>query len=273
MIELEINEYDRVDPLSRGMEHHLAVRAILAGLTSARVFADHRTDPRVALLWNKYRCYLAGAPDATDVEAMLRPLFSNVIVPQAVAMGAEVLVFYCDPESWLERLSTLLPDKRVMAVPRQYYALGARPRDWRSLLPAGYALHTVDAAFVYGSDWRNRERLTDEMCSERSSIADFLAQSFGVCLTYEDEIAGWCLSEYNFADRCEVGIEMIETHQRRGLATVMTLALCEQAFARGITQVGWDCWTRNVASGATARKAGFTLACDYRAGLAWLQEE
>ena len=273
MIELPKDEYSRVQPLFARMEHHLAVQAILSGQTPATVLVDDPVHPHTSLIWNNYRCYLAGASNDHEVSAALQPLVSEVIAPRALAAGAPVLVFYFDPGEWQDRIAALLPHKRVIPALRQYYTLRSHPRDWRTLLPAGYTLRAVDATLLGDAGWRNLDRLEGEMCSERPSVTDFLAHSFGVCLTHDDEIAGWCLSEYNRKDRCEVGIETIEVHQRRGLATVMTLALCERAFANGIVQIGWDCWARNIASAATARKAGFELLCDYPAALAWLIEE
>ena len=78
------------------------------------------------------------------------------------------------------------------------------------------------------------EQLREEMCSERPSVEDFLARSFGVCLVDEeqDALAGWCLSEYNCGDRCEVGIEVDEAYQRHGLGTLLARALCQEAFTR-----------------------------------------
>jgi RimJ/RimL family protein N-acetyltransferase len=103
------------------------------------------------------------------------------------------------------------------------------------------------------------------MCSERASVADFLARSFGVCLVDESEraLAAWCLSEYNCGARCEVGIEVVEAYQRRGLGTGLARALCAEAAARGVERVGWHCIAANTASGATARAAGLALVARY----------
>jgi RimJ/RimL family protein N-acetyltransferase len=82
---------------------------------------------------------------------------------------------------------------------------------------------------------------------------------------YENEIAGWCMSEYNVGNRCEIGIATAPHHQRKGIATLATWYFLAEAHRRGCTRVGWDCWTRNEASAATARKAGFTLIEEYPA--------
>jgi RimJ/RimL family protein N-acetyltransferase len=112
-----------------------------------------------------------------------------------------------------------------------------------------------------------------EMSSERQSTEDFIGKSFGVCVLQGDEIVGWCLSEYNSADRCEVGIEVLQPYRRRGLATAMTCALIEHALSEGVSRIGWHCYASNAASRATARRAGFEKVQDYRVYLVRLKEQ
>ena len=73
------------------------------------------------------------------------------------------------------------------------------------------------------------------------------------------------MSEYNVGERCEIGIATAEKHQRKGLATLATRLCLAEAHRRGYQRVGWDCWTQNEASAATARKAGFTFIEEYPA--------
>lgn len=131
-------------------------------------------------------------------------------------------------------------------------------------LPQGYELKFPDDAFLKTCEWKNKRALLYEMCSERGSIDDFLQHSFGVCAVYGDEIAGWCLSEYNNSRGCEVGIEVVEDHQRKGIGTALTLALAAEAGRQGLQYVGWSCFKGNLPSAATARKAGLSKIEDYK---------
>jgi RimJ/RimL family protein N-acetyltransferase len=76
---------------------------------------------------------------------------------------------------------------------------------------------------------------------------------------HENSLAAWCLSEYNYADRCEVGIATVEEYQQRGLGTVVGCAFVEEAIRRGYRQIGWHCWLRNQPSAALAGKIGYSL--------------
>jgi RimJ/RimL family protein N-acetyltransferase len=114
------------------------------------------------------------------------------------------------------------------------------------------------------------DALREEMCSERASVDDFLVHSFGICPIHESgALAGWCLSEYNTGDRCEVGIASLPPYQRLGLATAVGSAFVELAASRGIARIGWHCYAGNAASAATALSIGFEKIEDYPALVAW----
>jgi RimJ/RimL family protein N-acetyltransferase len=129
----------------------------------------------------------------------------------------------------------------------------------------------VDEAFL-AEKWQNLEFLTDEMCSERESVQDFLAKSFGVCLISGDQIAGWCLSEYNTGHRCEVGIAVLDEFQQRGFATLLAYSFVELARNKDVARIGWHSSAANVGSIATAVKAGFEKVDDYPVFIGWFDD-
>jgi RimJ/RimL family protein N-acetyltransferase len=133
------------------------------------------------------------------------------------------------------------------------------------VLPAGFQFAEVDTALLHDPTLAKRQELLEEICSERASTADFLARSFGTVLLHERAVAGWCLSEYNCQQHCEVGIAIDEPYRRRGLATVLGSAFRQQALAASAPEIGWHCWEGNVASCATAQALGFSLVRAYTA--------
>jgi RimJ/RimL family protein N-acetyltransferase len=129
--------------------------------------------------------------------------------------------------------------------------------------PPGIDLLPANAAALARLNPDGAAALSEEMCSERVSVEDFLAQSFGVCLAEGDELVGFCLSEYNLDGCCEVGVGVAEAYRRRGLGTLLTQALLDAAHLRGVHTVGWHCWKTNQASAALARKAGLEWVKDF----------
>ena len=267
--ELTPDRFSITTPLFQAMDHHLAISSIMAGLTPARIFVDEETHPTSLMAWVGHRHILAGVPDNAVFNTEIARVFEQVVIPHKLARGLRWMSLYYAPEQWSDSIEKhLLPGRNLIPSFRQYYSTNTSDNvtDCESHeLPEGFELRAVDAGLLKLTHLRNLESLKEEMCSERPTVTDFLDKSFGVCIVTRDELAGWCLSEYNCADRCEIGIETGEAYRRLGLATAMTRALVDIARARGVRQVGWHCRADNRPSAATALKSGFNHVCDYPA--------
>lgn len=271
MHELKRTDYERVRPLFRKLEIHLPLQAILAGNVDAPIYVDNPLRPQTALTWTGHRFYVAGAPGNSDFVADARKIFLEQYVMQAWKAGFESYILHYPSPKWELILGLMLNQKYPIKSVRSYYALKANRVDWKSALPADFHVRTVDANLL-AEKWQNPEFLTEEMRSERVSVADFLAKSFGVCLTHQDEIVGWCLSEYNTGHRCEVGIATHEDYQLRGFATLLASAFIDLARTRDVAKIGWHCSAANQGSAATALKAGFEKVEDYPVFIGWFDD-
>ncbi len=245
-------------------EHHLAVRAALAGEAPAELFVDDPLAPQTAflILWNR-RIYLAGAPGNTAFAQAFARLLSERFVPLATDDKSCNCTIAYTPAGWEDTLPTLFAAIESGRAERQHYRLQLRQSAALPVLPEGFRLRSVDEALVAETMLLHHQELLAEMCSEAPSVPDFLQHRFGSCLQYGQELVSWCLSEYNQADACELGIETLEPFQRRGLATAVALATIAHAQSQGITSIGWDCWKSNIASGNLAQKLGFEKIEEY----------
>lgn len=252
--------------LFAGLDEHLVLASIFAGTTPAPVYVDDPSEPRAGFTLFKHRALLGGAPEAGFV-ADLGAALNEQIIPACLSGGIEAFVVSFDHPAWQGALPQLLPGRTPIQAKRQYYRYEvgdpARAVDTPGI-PAGINALAVDAALL-GSEMQHVEALREETCSERVSVEDFIEHSFGMCLAQGGELAAWCLSEYNCDGRCEVGVATHEKFQRRGLGTLVTRLFLEQARARGMRQVGWHCWSRNLPSGALARRSGFDLIKEFDA--------
>ena len=273
---LEPSQYDRARSIFQAMDYNLAVQAILDGSVPAKIYVDDATQPRVALTWNKHRHYLAGSPENEAFNESLRRRLVGTDTPHEKQSDDDLFILYYEPAgAWEQTLDTLMRDKSPIRFEREYYAIqtpGHTDGAASTPLPEGFSLHYVDKDLLSQEHLGNLDDLIEELCSERQSVQDFFDRSFGFCLLHGDEVAGWCLSEYNTADRSEVGIATFEPHRRRGLATAMASALLAYAASQGISHVGWHCYASNLGSAATARKAGFVKTAEYPVRLAYHDE-
>jgi GNAT superfamily N-acetyltransferase len=254
--------YEKVRPLFAPLGHNLAIHSILAGLSPAQVYVDSVAEPRVAITWTQARVFLAGAATDKAVIGALGHFFSDTFYPQAAAAGLLAFVLHYTP-GWEAHVAAILPNQALVPGKRLHYQLDASTRVWQVRVPAGFSLRPVNAGLLADTGIKNLAYVTEEMVSERPSVADFLQKSFGYCLVHEDEIVAWCMSEYNTGHRCELGIATAEAYRRRGLATVTATAVIAQALSQGIPHIGWHCWADNAPSVATAGKLGFQLVGEF----------
>ena len=272
MTALNPDSYELVRPLLLGMDFHLVGRSILAKQTPVQIFVDNHEHPKAIFAQAGHRYILAGDPEIDSFNLGIRKLFANVIVPRALAEGQEGFAIYYDSAAWEEKMQALLMDKEIIHADREYYTCKELKHKWQDFMPEGFQLQMVDADLLANADLKHLDTLKEEMTSERPSVDDFLAKSFGVCAIHENELAGWCLSEYNADGRCEIGIETTSDYRQRGLGTALTLAFLEHALSNGISEVGWHCYKRNAPSAQTARKAGFDKICDYKSYICLLKK-
>jgi GNAT superfamily N-acetyltransferase len=243
---------------------HALVSSFFEGCATARLFADHVDMPQAAIIVCNSRVLYAGDASQTDFLNEMARIFSDELIPAHRARGNDAYLVYGSGEKWNTALPQLFSGRQFYQGRRQYYEITDLTPKSDLQLPDGFIMHLITPEFL-SSEISGLDAVREEMCSERASVEDFLARSFGLCPVHSNEVAGWCMSEYNVGDRCEVGIATTEKHQRKGIATLTTWYFLAEAHRRGYTRVGWDCWERNVASVATARKAGFTLAEEYPA--------
>jgi RimJ/RimL family protein N-acetyltransferase len=254
--ELEPRDRWRARAVYAPLDHSLALESIIRGLTPASIHVDDPRRPRAALTWFKSRAWLAGDPDKIDA-APFRSLLEGY-ADQLRSRGATAYVLHHAPYAWEGCLDELLGPLNRRRARRLYYRLDASTRSWETEAPEGYTLAPVDGELLRRTHLRNLDAVMREMASERPSVQDFLERSLGCCAISGDEIASWCMTEYNAGNRCELGIATAEGHRRRGLATLTGSATIAWALREGINEIGWHCWADNAPSIASAEGLGFT---------------
>jgi RimJ/RimL family protein N-acetyltransferase len=254
---------DKVASLFQPLDYNLSIGSVLAGLTPARIYADDPDKPTLALLAYNHNLVLGGSPqDATLIQS-LNHLITGTIIPENLTADIGVIYLHTSSSAWLPFIDDILAGLYPVKRQRTYLECTHLLQDWRPLLSHEFTLRPVDPDLLSQSDLENMDYLKEELCSERLTIEDFLEKSFGFCILKGEQLASWCLSEYNTGDRCEVGVATVDAFQRQGLATVTTLALIEHAFSLAYRRVGWHSWSNNIPSLALAASTGFKEVHQY----------
>jgi RimJ/RimL family protein N-acetyltransferase len=257
---LEPQHYTRIHSLfEEMMACHLAVQTVLAGILPGKIYADDPTSPGSAILIpsNQHRIYASGDPDPHLLTDVLDTLFK-----QSRAEGYIATIHYSS-NSWEPIIAQVLQKQEARSSWRQLYRLSKPSSKALPPLPEHITIGRIDKAIQADSTLINRQFLLEEICSESPSPEYFFNHNFGFCARDGQKLVAWCLAEYHYQGRYELGIETIEAYQRKGIATRVASAVINDAFARGATEIGWHCWAANTPSVATALKLGFEKVLDY----------
>lgn len=255
--------------LFAGLNHHLAVEAAFCGAVGAELYVDDPLAPRLGFMRVVGRGFLAGNPQDDPARQAAALFLQQQVMPRLKKEKFDAVQIFFHPQGWGEFIDDMLPQQQVVVVERRHF-LRSTSNLPQVNLPPGIELRQVTAQLLAEPGLMGLRPLREEMCSERASVEEFLRQSFGVTAWHGRALAGWCLSEYNCAGRCEVGIGTQAPYRQRGLALAMGAEFLHEAARRGVQQVGWDCFASNLPSVRTALRLGFELCEEYTAGLAWL---
>lgn len=256
---LEPDTYASVHSLFESMACHLAVRTVLAGILPGRIYVDSPASPGSAILIpsNPHRVYVSGEPEPRLLADVIHQLFK-----ESLAESYRCVVYY-GSDTWKPTLEHVLHKQEAGSGLRQFYCLREPSSQVPSPLPENITIGLIDDVILGDTTLGNRDLLLEEICSESPSLEHFFRQKFGFWAQDGHTLVGWCLAEYHYQGRYELGIETIEAYQRKGIATHLAEAVTKHAFAQRATEIGWHCWAANTPSVATALKLGFKKVLDY----------
>ena len=268
MHSLSIDHYHKAAPLLKAISHHTVLRTILAGKTPGHVYVNEPARPTIAFAQFKHRAFIAGDPSDSDKKG-LRNFINQEVTANCRQADVPLFRLTADDPSWMKVLSEVLVDERPIFAGYQCFEINLTDDPQEAEIPPGFTIQKVTKSLIK-KDFQRRDDLLEEMCSERESVDAFLNQSFGIAAFNEGVLAGWCLSEYNHENRCEVGIATMPRFQHQGLAKAMTQAFLHLARENKVSTVLWHCFKSNEASRRTALSAGFHQVEDQQVLMVYL---
>lgn len=235
-----------------------ALEAMIAGNLTCHIWVDTVDEPNLAYLWDGgYLHFVLGSRTPAAERALIDHIPSLLTRAQAEGVHAFKIAL-ADPswQGWLPEW----PAARIL--PRQACLLdNARVPQAPPPIPPGYTLCPIDAALLADPTLDTAD-VQSEIASCWPSIERFLATGFGYAILHKDQAVAWCTAEMMSPGRCGVGIETLEAHQRRGLATAVATAFAQHCLRANLAPL-WDAWAENTPSLRTADKTGWVAAEAY----------
>ncbi|MGB3714435.1 MAG: GNAT family N-acetyltransferase [Candidatus Promineifilaceae bacterium] len=269
---LKQTEFFHVLPLVEDVQHALIVRAVAEGSAPGWIVVDDPGSPKTLFASTPEGYYLLGESTNRDFNRGLGELITGKILPGGKSDGWAVFYLHHHPDSWAEWLDESLGDLGPVKDYQRYFRFRELKFNWHDRIPAGFSVRRVDQTLLSQSYLKNIEALKRQANSNFGSIDGYLDNGFGFCLLHGDEIVCWCMSDCVSGDSCEVGIRTDTAYRRRGFATITVAATIEHCLSKGLTQIGWHCWSSNLASAATALGVGFEEVLEHHAFIVWLRK-
>lgn len=238
-------------------------RAVSEGLSACEMLTAGRGEGEVAIARFGHKVFVNCPEGADEMKAAeLAYGLMEKEIRSRKGPDYDIMAIFSSSQPLTRALHALYKSQEATFEWRESYSI--KPEGGRPVMPVpkGYSLEELTGVLL-ARNFENTDELKEEMASERPSVDEFLAKSFGICAVKGKELAGWCLSEYNNAEGCEIGIGVMKDHRHKGLASAMTSSFLNMAAERGAGKVGWDCHRQNAASWHTAQKAGFAISLSY----------
>lgn len=264
--ELPPDKFHIIETLCSEMDFHLLIPAIVNGKIRGRIWVDDPENPATALICDEYYSFsLIGNESNQAFNSALEHLFAETIIPDALNREFREGWLEC-PQRWGEKIqqNKILPKLFPMRHEREYYAIhDSIGLDWKNSIPANLSLKRNDNEFLKRTDLENFNAVLDMINLRWNSVGNFLRWGFGFCLLQDQTIVCYCLSLANVNRRCDIEIETMEGHKRRGYASLITAAFAEHALDEGYTEIGWDTFANNAPSVQLGLKLGFKKVKDH----------
>ncbi len=267
---LEPADYARAQSVVDALDHALLVRAVIEGTAPGWIAIDHPTAPQAVFASGPGAHYLLGDAGNAAFNAAVRVLILEQIMPHAREAGWDVVNLHYYPNTWEDVLDPLWGDAPVVKNHQRYYRFRGQQGRVEIQPEPGREMRRVDADLFAESGLENVEQIKDFAQGTWTCLQAYLDHGLGMCLIQDGEIISWCTTDCVIGQRCEVGIRTLAPYRRQGLGTLVALATVDACLARGLTEIGWHCWSQNLASAATAERAGFREVLHHHAVHVWL---
>ena len=281
MQQLPVNQASKIGPLFlRLAQSQPMCTAVLEGIYPGKVYVDHTTQPRTALLTTYIEseahgmwCFLAGE---SVNDGFNQSLNTAIFSRQIIASSTPVIFFTCDPDDWGGRMDVVMAPRPPIWIPRYHFISHQVGFNWRAALPPGFTVERMSEDLRRFPGLQLPEDVSATL-SKWQAMTNPRFMDFGFVILdrtgSELVIAGWATVDFIAARTGDLGFFTQSAYRRGNLGTIAASAALEHGFANGLRQVNWTCDANNPGSIRTAQKLGLARIEDYHQAVLIMDEK
>ncbi|WP_325175841.1 GNAT family N-acetyltransferase [Paenibacillus profundus] len=267
-MELTSENFYKAAGLFEALQQHLSIKGVITGAVPGRVFLSN--DCVTAVLTSPQGIFLGGSPESNLFFEEANKLLKEELLPKLASDGElDYVLFYPLDTKWEDALEVVMKDILPMRSGRMTFTHDLSSID----APFEDGIVPVNSNLLKRQDLVGLDDVIQEILEGWPSLEVYEDKGFG-CVAIQDTdegptIISWCLTDWVVENECELGIQTDERYRGNGWARKAALGALSLAKQRGITRVGWQCWSNNIGSQRTALSVGFKLLADFPVLFGW----
>jgi GNAT superfamily N-acetyltransferase len=243
---------------------------VVAGNNAGRVWVDSLKNPASAIVWSDgLQCFQFMGRETNQIfNQELKAFIEDTIIGFLKDNSLDFFEFSADTEEWYPFIYNALSDREIKQNWQYVYKSEASPQaSSKVIIPESYCLHQIDAKFIFSvrnkDTVSNPEFLIDYIEQFWGSVEKYLNLGYGYAAVAEGKIASFAITSFLYDTTFSIGVETLEQHRRKGLASTLVNILLKELYSKGF-KIWWDCMDSNIASQKTAQSTGLVLDHKYK---------
>lgn len=261
MRELKNNKYKLKD-IYKLYAHSFVFDSIVEGYTPAQVFVDDVENISIFLICEGHCVYFGGEVEDKDKYKEAINFFKENCLSESRRKELGVVKIYYYSEGWKKELLEGLKEFDCNLYDRVLFKQDLNDIPVVKKVD-NIVVKKIDNDVLKNTSLGNLNCLIDEVTGMWGALDNFISNGFGYCAIMDRSIISWCTAEYVSKSYCGIGIETIEEHEGKGVATIVSNEFLKECLSFHITPY-WDSWSSNIPSVKVAEKNNFQKSLDYK---------